>query len=374
MSTILTCNLTALIAVIFLRILRKTDCFSVFGIGVTVFILFLSIIRIAIPWEFPFTQTFFIKNVGASIMPFLYTPRSLWICTLSLWQLFLAIWITGILVKSMIFFASWNNLYSLHKRLSIFNESSLRIALDNLKTDSLKYNCQYYQIPPNTTPCCSGFLKYKIYLPADTYTSEEMYYILRHEYAHLNTYDLLLKSLVEFFCIVQWWNPLMYWIRSYIYQLLEIRADRNAISNFTPTQISNYASCLVKSAHMQLIKMHHTQVNIHWKKESTLILRCKILLKHTENSHSGKKKILSFFLILLSLSFCFLPLFVTINTTTDTYPEGAGFSLEIDDVYIIQTSDGFMVYSNGTPVGSITDIPQAFQSVPVYSSIQEVPK
>ncbi|MFR8818119.1 MAG: M56 family metallopeptidase, partial [Butyricicoccus sp.] len=55
-----------------------------------------------------------------------------------------------------------------------------------------------------------GVLRRYIILPDKTYTDAELHYILLHEYTHFLNHDTTVKLLVTLYCIIFWWNPVVY--------------------------------------------------------------------------------------------------------------------------------------------------------------------
>lgn len=71
-----------------------------------------------------------------------------------------------------------------------------------------------------------GVLRRYIILPDKMYTDTELYYILLHEYTHFCNRDTAVKLLVTLFCIVFWWNPVVYLLQKDLEQTLELKCDR----------------------------------------------------------------------------------------------------------------------------------------------------
>ncbi|MFR3787387.1 MAG: M56 family metallopeptidase [Agathobaculum desmolans] len=70
-----------------------------------------------------------------------------------------------------------------------------------------------------------GVLRKYIMLPARDYTEDELRYVLLHEYTHFLNHDTVVKLLVTLFCMVFWWNPVVYLLQKDLEQTLEIKCD-----------------------------------------------------------------------------------------------------------------------------------------------------
>ena len=70
-----------------------------------------------------------------------------------------------------------------------------------------------------------GVLRRYIILPDKTYTDAELHYILLHEYTHFLHYDTAVKLLVTLYCIIFWWNPVVYLLQKDLEQTLELKCD-----------------------------------------------------------------------------------------------------------------------------------------------------
>ncbi len=94
--------------------------------------------------------------------------------------------------------------------------------------------------PKVDIPMGVGLWHKHIALPAEKFTEEELYYILKHEYTHICNRDLLVKMLSCLFCCVFWWNPVVYLLRKDISQILEIQCDMAATRGFSKKDILGY--------------------------------------------------------------------------------------------------------------------------------------
>lgn len=70
-----------------------------------------------------------------------------------------------------------------------------------------------------------GVLHKRIILPDRDYTEIELRYVMLHEYTHFLNHDTVVKLLVTLFCMIFWWNPVVYLLQKDLKQTLEIKCD-----------------------------------------------------------------------------------------------------------------------------------------------------
>lgn len=99
------------------------------------------------------------------------------------------------------------------------------------------------------SPMMAGFFTPHILFPGNmTDLSEaELKFIFRHEITHFKKWDLWIKLAVELLCCALWWNPIVYWLRTCISQLLEMRCDSLVCEALDEYQQLEYSQTLLNS-------------------------------------------------------------------------------------------------------------------------------
>ena len=64
-----------------------------------------------------------------------------------------------------------------------------------------------------------------------------------HEVGHYIKRDLFLKCFFEILCLLYWWNPLVYIVRYYFSNILEIRNDLIVCNELSEIEESIYEHC-----------------------------------------------------------------------------------------------------------------------------------
>ena len=104
--------------------------------------------------------------------------------------------------------------------------------------------------PHTAVPFGSGVLHPRILLPAgwDTLPSQELGYILAHEWSHLRRRDPLWKLAARLLLAVHWWNPLVWLGYRAFCRDLELACDQMALDRVGRQERASYALCLIRLA------------------------------------------------------------------------------------------------------------------------------
>lgn len=125
-------------------------------------------------------------------------------------------------------------------------DSRAEQVLERVKSESRRTPAVKVCICPTLDiPMGIGLFRHYICLPDRKYGKEELYYILKHEYAHFCNRDLTVKFLVHLFCCIFWWNPAVYLLKKDIGQILEIRCDFKATEEFSKREKLQYLFAIV---------------------------------------------------------------------------------------------------------------------------------
>lgn len=243
--------MSALFSVVFIlavHLLRKRDFFlRDFGIPAVLVLCGLCICRMLVSIETPLT----IPIRGERVLSAVYTAvrrknELLPGLPLSILQVFYLVWISGAVITLAIFLGL--NLSTLH-RLKAYRGNRNHAAekmLALVKEESRPMSVTVCACPGITVPMGAGVFEKRIYLPSAALSDEELYYVLKHEYAHFLGHDILIKILICLFCCVFWWNPMVYVLRGDIERILEIKADIKATDGFSKPEKIKYLETLLK--------------------------------------------------------------------------------------------------------------------------------
>ena len=80
------------------------------------------------------------------------------------------------------------------------------------------------------TPVIIGYFKPVIILPVVELSEIQLITVLSHELIHYKYKHIFIKLLVEIICVVMWWNPVFYFFRKEVFNILEFYTDRELMT------------------------------------------------------------------------------------------------------------------------------------------------
>lgn len=160
-------------------------------------------------------------------------------------HLFAGVWLVGIFVLLLFYFIKYYKAVVYFGQMKPSADPDVRAAFQKVcgKMDS---RITVIQTPAVESPCCMGMIRERILIPDKTYTAQELYYILLHEYNHLRNYDILLMQLVNILSILFWWNPFIYLLKKDINQNIEIRCDQMVVKRISREERADYLAVILK--------------------------------------------------------------------------------------------------------------------------------
>ena len=133
------------------------------------------------------------------------------------------------------------------------------------------------------TACLAGVFRPRVLLGAREYTGEELRMILLHELTHYRQKDILLKRLAMLIVVLQYFNPMVWWLSRLVNRWSEFACDARVCERTKDPKA--YFSCLVGIAE------RISQGNVHF---SVQLLENKNELaeriKHMKKIHKIKRK------------------------------------------------------------------------------------
>lgn len=106
------------------------------------------------------------------------------------------------------------------------------------------------------TPLMMGVVEPTIYLPAETYSWQELSFVLHHELIHLKRKDVLWKGIGILALAINWFNPLVYFTYRQMVVLGELSCDELVTQDKSRHQKLAYAELILKTAKGR--SSHHT--------------------------------------------------------------------------------------------------------------------
>jgi len=154
-------------------------------------------------------------------------------------------WILGVSLFGAFFICNyWKSHQKIRCAIPIHND-----VLDRWKSaHQLKRPIQILTSDQITTPVTVGILKPKIIVPVEMDCSQNLHYMLEHEFYHIKRWDALWKVLMITIACLHWFNPLVWVMCILANRDLEISCDGWVMNKFGKNNKKTYASILIKMA------------------------------------------------------------------------------------------------------------------------------
>lgn len=336
----------------FCGILRKDGTIRRAGSRCVVMILVVLLIRMLIPMELPFMYTVRVFHVLPAIKSVLVYEILPGKYPLKIGHMVLLLWGLGII-------------YGIWKRLRF--QKALGRIFGLMKEKRLKNGASVIVTDLVTSPCLVGIRKPRILLPKNSYTEEELDYILRHEAIHIQKRDVLKKVSLDFLCILFWWNPAVHYLKNTVFHMIEISSDMEVTKEMSGQEKIRYMECLKSAA--EKVQTEELPAGISFVRGSVRELGQRMrLIGREPGSRKGFSlglKAAAAAMVLLSLCFileaCYMP------------PEdGEGEWMTKENTYLIENGEDYYdVYFHGEYCFSTDDL-RPFRGVTVYKSEEDV--
>lgn len=208
---------------------RKTSLVICGQIVPLLILLTLTVFRLVIPFEAPFTQVIQSTQLYPMVRNILRLPWGMvGAAAVSGVYVLLGLWVGGAVVLC---FRLCLRLYRDHcvvKALPAVACPNAERCLERLLRDS-GYTGKVGLIasPDVSTPMLVGLSRPRILLPqaCDGFSERELQGILLHEFTHLSSGDIWVKLLIRIFCCLMWWNPCVYLLQKDLDHVLEYKCD-----------------------------------------------------------------------------------------------------------------------------------------------------
>ena len=266
--------------IIVIYLVRRTRFRPHFGVLTMVLLYLFCAVRLLLPLEFPHTVIVSDSVVYPRIYSFL-TRKPEPVTHLPVGLLLCAIWLFGTV--------------SLLIRYALQYRKAIRAAQQAKPWDSRTASLRRYIILPNKT-----------------YTDTELHYILLHEYTHFLNHDTAVKLLVTLYCIIFWWNPIVYLLQKDLEQTLELKCDRAIAQTLNAQERTAYLrailsamkqGCTQQPVPQPSTALFRAEADKAMRERFTAVLAC----AEQPNSRTASAVLIGSFAVLLALSYAMLP-------------------------------------------------------------------
>lgn len=328
----------------------------------TIFIL----IRILIPFNFPFTITVPTTRVIPEITNFFLID----IGNYNIYTYFLLIWVVGAGIKISLLIMSHYKVHKFLGRLSDLRKNDVHTQFG----EKIDKKIEILVAPINGSPVILGIFHPRILLPEFILDLPEKYVydIIKHELQHFKNHDLWIVCLVRILVCLYWWNPFIYILRDKLMLMIELDSDMMILEEGDEEKKIDYAECLInisKNIASEEVNIFQKEGIALFQKKSILQLRIeRIIAFEKKSGHKSKvlKKASSFFIaVFVFASLIFVPEAYNISGAD---PEET-FDITPENAYLEEENGEYKLYFNGKYVITMEYIDEDFRDLPIYSEL-----
>lgn len=339
--------------------LRKKPAFiRNFGVSTLLFFYALCWIRMTFPFEFPFVQEIGLEYGYSDFFQIVqHEEFQMGQVTFHILDLATVVWVTGAICLVVLFLVRY---LMGRRKLARFEQNRTPLAdgvLEKVKKEA-RYNLPVKVLlcPEIGIPMGIGILKKRILLPQRTYTEEELYFILKHEYTHFCNHDLAVKFLICLFCCIFWWNPVVYLLRQDVGEILEIKCDLTVAEDFSKREKEGYLTVILQflkqPARRETKGLASVTARLFSKKKGQIMVeRFRYLTQPVRKAvFWNRLAILAVSVALFFVSYVFVLQPYYEPPISEMLPAGQEGNVEIVEVsYLVKHADGsyYAVLSNG---------------------------
>lgn len=357
----------SIFSALFYIVLRKTSWMIRLGLRPLLVFFFLSIFRLLLPVELPFSRI-----IGSEkILPKIQRVMNVSLVHIGGYDLqvryvLFFLWMVGTVFLLVRLIVQW--IYYI-KRVSKYPKLSTEM-MDDLKTWIPDFCGEVRVVEKDVVPHVSGFFHSIIFIPSVDYSVQDFRLLVLHEWQHIQNRDQWSKLLCYLLCCLFWWNPFMWMLKGKLDQLLEVRCDFSVLRKLKKSEQVDYYSMLLNAY----------RSSSRWSiPEGTPALAsdyCHDVV--IQRFHMGKsfstmekqsKKVGIAFSVLIIVMFCLS--YCVLIQPRDMGPDVAENGNEIHTglpkgTYLTPNEDGTYTCHSGTESGIVEDITvEPFLSLPI---------
>ena len=204
------------------------------------------LVRMLVPMEFPWTIP--ISGGGGYNQIYRVLRKEVFQISghsLTIAQLLGGIWLAGVLVLLLLYARQYYKAAAYFGKMRQSSDPDVKAAFQKVCGETTS-RIVVVQTPAVQVPCCMGLIRKRILIPDKNYTVQELYYIILHEYNHLNNHDILLMQLINILCSLFWWNPFIYLLKKDMSQNIEMRCDQMVVKRISDEERAEYLEVILK--------------------------------------------------------------------------------------------------------------------------------
>ena len=211
--------------IVAIYLLRHTRFKQHFGVLPMVLLYLFCVVRLFLPLEFPHT----LIAADDVIYPYIYnllTQKRTMLANKPLVLILCVVWLLGFCVLLFRYARQYcKAIHNVERYAEPWDERTNTLLKQVQQQTRRTIKVQGYIATSVESAFGIGVIRKRIMLPNKDYTEAELRYVLLHEYTHFLNHDTVVKLLVTLFCIIFWWNPVVYLLQKDLEQNLEIKCD-----------------------------------------------------------------------------------------------------------------------------------------------------
>lgn len=162
------------------------------------------------------------------------------------------IWLVGILAMILLVIKSVSRLNAMKKSALPLQNKTVRILYHNcLREMKIKRNIPVYSTAFLKSPVIVGLFNPRIYLPIhliSDFNATDMRYMLLHELQHYRHKDALASYLMNFFGVLYWYNPCVWYALKEMRNEREVACDTSVLKLLDVCDYEDYGNTLINFA------------------------------------------------------------------------------------------------------------------------------
>ena len=162
------------------------------------------------------------------------------------------IWLVGILAMTLLVIKSVSRLNAIKKSALPLQNKDVRILYHNcLKEMKIKRNIPVYSTAFLKSPVIVGLFNPRIYLPIhliSDFNAADIRYMLLHELQHYRHKDALASYLMNFFGVLYWCNPCVWYALKEMRNEREVACDTSVLKLLDESDYEDYGNTLINFA------------------------------------------------------------------------------------------------------------------------------
>lgn len=352
-SVLMTILWSNILILLFYIIRTKTSLLGVCSVSGVIVLYLFCLIRMLLPIEFFWTEVITAPQIYNKIYDLFSYKLNIGI------ELHIYEWLLVISLMGTVFIM----LYTISQYVKViryFNSLETtrdKKALDILENISQNRNLNIVQTSAIRMPCCIGVFNKRILIPDKLYTKRELYYIIFHEYSHLQNNDFLIKILINIMIAFFWWSPFAYLLKKDLNQSLEIRCDNLVVKKLNRQERCEYLEVMLNefkysSELLNCEKQRNMMLYLLENHSDKLIERFRLVADNRQHSTKiGKMSawVMAGCLLICSYSFVIQSKYEVAKCEIETDKDT--FEVNDENSYIVRNSDGsYSFYSQGNEI------------------------